>query len=1786
MRKRIVAVFMAVVLCAGTLNISAAAEEAAVPDERTIAEQNDSDTEDFSVLEDEDTIQISDEQNSSADEGTAADEKLSADEQESVTEENFGDMDDSEGENNSESIAGTEDENDLEAIAGTEDENDPEAIAGTEGESDPEAIAGTEDGNESEATAGTENESDLETASGTENETDLETIAGSEDESEPEAMVDSEESEDGNVSENEGELEEKNSSENVLDEEELSSAPEQDSEKTLSVLSGKLERNAAVSQSVDEEAVASVGEQGYSTLQEAIDQASAGATITLLKSFEISETIAINKAITIEGSDQTITITASDNAVNPAIHVDTDGAVVLKNVTVSGAQRGIAIEPSVKSLTLEGVTLNVSERGITFNPGSFSGLEVVMDNSKILNSQVTDYDTEVTYNGGRAISIWNTTNSTVTLKNNSEISGFSYCINVTGDQDDSGVVDTQGLIVTVEDSMLRGWTGLNIWGASGEYNLVNAKVLGINTSDGTSNSFAALVFNGDIYGQSGGAHAENNVLNITDSVITNYQGGDCLEDLIRIDTGIAKLNLKGTVQLIDTTGNIASALNLNYMEDPLGFITNSVNTEGATIICTALGGELPFTPAYNAYYYWLSGGTEQGVYCSFEDIFGSKGYDLCDGEFIRLVDDVKLSKTVNAKLSEGSGSFTLTLDGHSLTSENNARIILAEGVSVITDTLVTDMFDVPDDYFLKMTDNGNGTYTYSPVSAADVTAEISGTLYESLQAAVTAAKAGDTIKMLSDEALGSGVVIDKNLILDLNGCSITRGTGNEKSWLLGVVSGAELAVRDSAGNGKIHSENYKSSDGNTYGGYGVLTNGALKVESGTVSGYYGVYVSGENASVTVEDGMVKGTNRGIYNFGGSIELTGGTVTSDAYGIFHIDGTASMKGGTVSGTTVGFIVSGESAKLTMEGGTIQDAPGKGIQVQSGGTLHVKSGTISSTNANAITAIDGSTVIIEGGTIKSDAGKGMVLQTGTQLTMTGGEVISATNAVELTSGIIDGENKYSSACISEDAVIKGGVVGVFVGNTSGNLKCTLEIEGGSIYGGSFAVSGNGTQDNTEITISGGTLSADSLGIYHPQVGDLTITGGMITAPNGIQYCGSGNLTIMGGTITATGPYSEFPTKPSDQGDGSTSDGAALALISRGGGYQSEGTSMNVTIGGSAVLVSENNAAVAVYRLEKVGESWVTNASTSLNNYLGELEITGGHLSGGSRKGAFEVDHAAKETVKVSGGYFSSDPTEYVVAGSAALGGKWIQSGETYFYTIGEIPDNLKIAEAPVKLTVDTAGSTEAADTALTDSFAAKSGSISHGSLTEEAAKLANEELSSEMDSLKTEGMEKLKNQGMLADEGQTMTLYLKPYIDIKVVDADAAANTLTLDMTVKYNLYASTASVPSDVDDTNSVILKEAEIMENFSSPIEITLPIPDGFKTVNLKVKHIKESADKEIHYYYTPEVTADDADNTVAVFTNPHGFSTFVLTADDRRATVEYQMADGTTQTVTYTAEDVGVTKLPSDSKEYHTFIGWKFPGDDGIYGPSELTDDLLSGLAAMGSVVVATPEFAAVTARIDITKKVLDSDGKAMVVDETFYASVFTDVGCTARYGEIMELKLQNNSEATAFAVVGVPEDGSSVSYYVAETDKNGQVVQSGEAFGWQVTISRSGVSVSDGETAEVNITNQKLERDEEPTPTPGEDEKPIPTPGEDEKPTPTPGDDEKPTPVPSSEPDDGGHKSSHSSSAEESQPSAVQSAASAETGDSTNILLPILLLLLGAAGIGGYVILWISGKKRKSDK
>jgi len=104
--------------------------------------------------------------------------------------------------------------------------------------------------------------------------------------------------------------------------------------------------------------------------------------------------------------------------------------------------------------------------------------------------------------------------------------------------------------------------------------------------------------------------------------------------------------------------------------------------------------------------------------------------------------------------------------------------------------------------------------------------------------------------------------------------------------------------------------------------------------------------------------------------------------------------------------------------------------------------------------------------------------------------------------------------------------------------------LTINGGTLTGNYYGITGNGSRQNTVINITGGTVTAtasDGTGIFNPQNGTINISGGTITAATGI-YMKSGSVaSFTGGTIQATGAKGQYQY----QGDGYQSTGDAIVV-----------------------------------------------------------------------------------------------------------------------------------------------------------------------------------------------------------------------------------------------------------------------------------------------------------------------------------------------------------------------------------------------------------------------------------------------------------------------------------------------------------------------------------------------------------------------------------------------------------------------------------------------------------------
>ena len=392
---------------------------------------------------------------------------------------------------------------------------------------------------------------------------------------------------------------------------------------------------------------------------------------------------------------------------------------------------------------------------------------------------------------------------------------------------------------------------------------------------------------------------------------------------------------------------------------------------------------------------------------------------------------------------------------------------------------------------------------YAPVANADGTysvgvpvAQVGGTVFTSLQAAIDAAQDGDTVQLLADAVVDDTVIVqDKGAItLDLNGKTIsnTKEIWNEdvKNWsLISVRGNSDLTI---TGNGAVD---------------------ALANDS------YAIDLQDAASKCTIENGTFTGNISAVYIYDGTLTINGGTFdikqlssqddhrfTINCYDSSYKNGTAqvSINGGTFNGF--------DPANNLAEGtGTAFTAPGYTTVANADGTYSVAAGVaqvagkaFTSVQAAIDAAQDGETV-----TLLTDATEDVAIAAGKNVTLDlGGKTLTNTNAGKATLTIA----KDATATVKNGNVIGGTSfytiqnngtatledVTATAGNTGSSMIDnwgTLTIESGTYTGGLNVVK---SEEGSKLTITGGTFTLD----YAPSsgytaailvYGDTTISGG---------------------------------------------------------------------------------------------------------------------------------------------------------------------------------------------------------------------------------------------------------------------------------------------------------------------------------------------------------------------------------------------------------------------------------------------------------------------------------------------------------------------------------------------------------------------------------------------------------------------------------------------------------------------------------------------------------------------
>ena len=552
---------------------------------------------------------------------------------------------------------------------------------------------------------------------------------------------------------------------------------------------------------------------------------------------------------------------------------------------------------------------------------------------------------------------------------------------------------------------------------------------------------------------------------------------------------------------------------------------------------------------------------------------------------------------------------------------------------------------------------------YAPVANTDGTysvgvpvAQIGGTVYTSLQAAIDAAQDGETVTLLTDAT--EDVAISKSITLDL-GCKTLTNTNTGKATI-SVKSGIVTVKNGNVvgGTGYYNIEVTKNSNANltltdvaaTAGNTGssMIDNwGTMTITSGTYTGGLDVVKSEEGSKLTITGGTFT-LNYATNGYTGVIFAYGDTTISGGEFIQNVTTTGRWNHpqvvvtGVVEGYTSITRVTGGNFVNKKSGEKIFRGVGKATSDNfevSGGTFNKEvsedycaDGFIPTKNSDGTYGVkEGHYVAQVGGTKYETladairlAAKGKTVQLLTDATENITIAANKQITLDLNGHTINGGTGNANAAILN----KGNVT---ITDTSADKAGTIkrDDQGDAGEKSYYVIDNNGTMVIDQANVINNSGSKGSSLIRNggvDNVSSLTINGGTFEQQNfiAVKNDSNGELTINGGTLTSSQSVVQNWNKAQILGGN-------LTGIIWTDSWTEAGTVGETVIGGNAQFTG-------TIRMDATGP----NPST--------LKIEGGSLD--VTKWTVTSDAAkVNSTIAVSGGTFKAPvPENYCAAGYA--------------------------------------------------------------------------------------------------------------------------------------------------------------------------------------------------------------------------------------------------------------------------------------------------------------------------------------------------------------------------------------------------------------------------------------------------------------------------------------------------------------------------------------------------------
>lgn len=620
----------------------------------------------------------------------------------------------------------------------------------------------------------------------------------------------------------------------------------------------------------------------------------------------------------------------------------------------------------------------------------------------------------------------------------------------------------------------------------------------------------------------------------------------------------------------------------------------------------------------------------------------------------------------------------------------------------------------------------------------------------------------------------------------------------------------------------------------------TITNGTFSVKDSAdavlfTAAYHANRAVGElivnNGTFTGKDSQKMVENHYGSSYTGTASITGGTFSSDV-SAYVAEGYVQNENGTVEQL-------GETNAVAKVGNTYYKTLADAVAAaQSGETVkllkNVTSANILKINQSITLDLGDYTFELTG---SGNTARAIYINDGANVTIKANEkggVKAATIALQVNAG-------------GKLTIESGTYTGMYaLALFSSDTKPAEAILNNGVFNGYIYTNGTGHDDH--ITFNGGTYN-EQVYLASGDKSTYTISNG--TFKNSLEI-DAGRLDISGGTFTANIDTSGNANHPVTNNNGSGAYVGTLVVC------KPDGSSATGYIGNAVVNITggtfENTFAN--------GETIVVADFGKEQENVGDAKVT---ISDNAKiKGvvkAYASENNTGMNFSITGGYFTTDPTDYVASGYVA--GTSDVSGYSYKVVEKTNTGNVEVKPDVAKPEVKVDKIPQADKEKVAAAAATVSAPTLGAAAVDEAQKI-NEDKANEL----------LKDVNV--GDGDKK-LYVQSSLKVEPTTYDETTKTLALEITPQYRVVASTATTADEIkldgNTKNAQVVQDYQPM-NITKATVVTMELPADFASGvdKLSIQHTKSNGTVE---YYTGTVTKKD-DKFYLTFTT-NGFSPFVI---------------------------------------------------------------------------------------------------------------------------------------------------------------------------------------------------------------------------------------------------------------------------------------------------------------------